>query len=120
METVGREPEWNPRTRRIDKLTDGPIGLGTRYQGEWIKGDPMTIEFVRFQRPTIWASVGRSRRLLANSEGQVSKTPGGARLVVRMELQPQGPLRLLRPVLSPVMRQREARNLRAIKAALER
>jgi uncharacterized protein YndB with AHSA1/START domain len=115
-----REPEWNPRTRRIQKLTDGPIGLGTRYRGEWIKGDPMTIEFVRFERPTTWTSVGRSRRLLANSEGQVSKTPGGARLVIRMELQPQGPLRLLLPVLGPTMRRREGRNVGAIKAALER
>jgi uncharacterized protein YndB with AHSA1/START domain len=115
-----REPEWNPRTRRIQKLTDGPIGLGTRYRGEWIKGDPMTIEFVRFEHPTTWASVGRSRRLLANSEGQVSKTPGGARLVIRMELQPQGPLRFLMPVLGPTMRRREGRNVGAIKAALER
>jgi hypothetical protein len=117
---LGREPEWNPRTRRIEKLTDGPIGLGTRYRGEWIKGDPMTIEFVRFQRPTTWASVGRSRRLVANSQGQVAKTPGGARLVIGMDLQPRGPLRLLLPVLDPIMRRREARNLRAIKAALER
>jgi hypothetical protein len=115
-----REPEWNPRTRRIEKLTDGPIGLGTRYLGEWIKGDPMTIEFVRFQRPTAWTSVGRSRRLVANSDGQVSKTPSGIRLTIRMELQPQGPLRFLMPVLGIVMRRREQRNLRAIKAALER
>jgi hypothetical protein len=80
----------------------------------------MTIEFVRFQRPMTWASVGRSRQLLATSEGQVSKTPGGARLVLRMELQPQGPIRFLMPILGPIMRRREARNLRAIKAALER
>jgi hypothetical protein len=115
-----REPEWNPRTRRIQKLTDGPIGLGTRYQGEWIRGDPMTIELVRFQRPTTWASVGRSRRLVATSQGQVAKRPGGARLVIRTELQPQGALRLLLPVLGPTMRRREHRNLQAIKAALER
>jgi uncharacterized protein YndB with AHSA1/START domain len=115
-----REPEWNPRTRRIEKLTDGPIGLGTRFQGEWIRGDPMTIELVRFERPTTWASVGRSRRLVATSDGQVSKTPSGARLTIRMELQPQGALRLLLPVLGPTMRRREHRNLRAIKAALER
>jgi hypothetical protein len=114
-----REPEWNPRTRWIQKLTEGPIGLGTRFRGEWIKGDPMTIEFVRFQRPTAWDSVGRSRRLVANSEGQVSQTPGGARLVIRMELQPRGALRLLRPALGPIMRRREHRNLRTIKAALE-
>jgi hypothetical protein len=116
---LGREPEWNPRTRRIEKLTEGPIGLGTRFEGEWIKGDPMTIEFVRFQRPTTWASVGRSRQLLATSEGQVFATPGGARLVLRMQLQPQGPLRFLMPMLGPIMRRREAGNLRAIKTALE-
>jgi uncharacterized protein YndB with AHSA1/START domain len=115
-----REPEWNPRTRRIEKLTDGPIGVGTRYQGEWIRGDPMTIELVRFQRPTTWASVGRSRRLVATSQGQVAKRPGGARLVIRTELQPQGALRFLLPVLGPIMRRREHRNLRAIKTALER
>jgi uncharacterized protein YndB with AHSA1/START domain len=117
---LSREPEWNPRTRWIEKLTDGPIGLGTRFRGEWIKGDPMTIELVRVERPTAWASVGRSRRLVANSEGQVSKTPGGARLVIRMELQPRGALRLLLPVLGPIMRRREHRNLRTIEAALER
>jgi hypothetical protein len=80
----------------------------------------MTIEFVRFQRPTTWTSTGRSRQLIANSEGQVSTTPGGARLIIRIELQPQGPLRLLLPVLGIVMRRREHRNLQAIKAALER
>jgi Polyketide cyclase / dehydrase and lipid transport len=117
---LSREPEWNPRTRRINKLTDGPIGLGTRYLGEWIKGDPMTIELVRFERPVAWASVGRSRRLVANSNGQVSTTPGGTRLVVRIQLRPQGALRLLLPVLGPIMRRREQRNLRAIKLALER
>ena len=117
---LSRELEWNPRTRRIQKLTDGPIGLGTRYQGEWIKGDPMTIEFVRFQRPTTWTSTGHSRQLVANSEGQVSATPGGTRLIIRMELQPQGALRLLMPVLGSTMRRREHRNLQAIKAALER
>jgi hypothetical protein len=64
-------------------------------------------EFVRFERPTAWASVGRSRRLVANSNGQVSTTPGGTRLVVRIELRPQGALRLLLPVLGPIMRRRE-------------
>lgn len=117
---LGREPEWNPRTRRIDKLTDGPIGLGTRYAGEWVKGDPMTIEFVRFQPPTSWATVGRSRRLIASSQGWVTTRPGGARLVLRTRLQPRGALRLLLPVLGPIMRQREQRNLLAIKAVLER
>jgi hypothetical protein len=40
----------------------------------------MTIEFVRFQRPASWASVARSRQLLASSEGQVWKTPSITRV----------------------------------------
>jgi hypothetical protein len=36
---LSREPEWNPKTRRIEQVTGGPIGLGTRYEGEWVKGD---------------------------------------------------------------------------------
>jgi len=32
----------------VEKLTEGPIGPGTRFEGEWIKGNPMVIEYVRF------------------------------------------------------------------------
>jgi hypothetical protein len=27
-----REHEWNPKTRRVEKLTGGPIGAGTRFK----------------------------------------------------------------------------------------
>jgi hypothetical protein len=60
---ITKEVEWNPRTRRVEKLTPGPIGLGTRFGAEWIKGNPAVVEYVRFERPMAWASVARSRRL---------------------------------------------------------
>jgi hypothetical protein len=114
-----REPEWNPRTRRVEKLTEGPVGLGTRFEGEWIKGSPMVIEYVRFDPPTGWASVGRSTRLEARSEGRVSATEDGARLVVRMDLRPRGLLALVLPIMQRTMHHREGRNLARIKAILE-
>jgi hypothetical protein len=114
-----REPDWNPRTRRVDKLTEGPISLGTRFEGEWIKGNPMVIEYVRFERPTLWASVGRSPRLDATSEGRVSATPDGAHLTIRMDLRPRGLLTLLLPLMRRSMHRREDRNLATIKAILE-
>ena len=52
-----REHEWNPKTRRVEKLTGGPIGPGTRFEAEFLKGDPMTIEVVRFERPRAWETV---------------------------------------------------------------
>jgi hypothetical protein len=114
-----REPEWNPKARRVEKLTDGPIGLGTRYEAEFLKDSPTTIEFVRYERPVAWESVGRSRRLDAKSEGRVSATEHGARLVMRMELRLKGTLRLLLPILGRFMHKQQERNLAAIKAALE-
>jgi Polyketide cyclase / dehydrase and lipid transport len=115
---IVREPEWNPRTRRVEQLTQGPIGLGTRFEGEWIKGNPMIIEYVHFERPTQWASVGHSTRLDAKSEGRVSATRNGAHLIVRMELQPRGLLILLLPLMRRTMHRREDRNLTTIKAIL--
>jgi hypothetical protein len=113
------EPEWNPKAKRVEKVTDGPTGLGTRYEAEFLQGNPMTIELVRFDRPVAWESVGRSRRLDARGEGRVSATEQGARLVMRMQLQPKGTLRLLRPVLGRFRQKQEERNLAAIKEALE-
>jgi Polyketide cyclase / dehydrase and lipid transport len=117
---IGRELEWNPRTRRVVKLTDGPIGAGTRWEGEWVAGDPMLIDYVAFDRPTSWRSIGRSRGLLVVSEGRVEAAGDGTRLTLRFELEPHGRLRLLAPLLGRIMRRRERQNAAAIKARLER
>ena len=117
---ISREFEWDPRTRRVAKLTDGPIGAGTRWEGEWVAGDPMLIDYVAFERPTSWRSIGRSSGLLVVSEGRVERARDGARLTVRVELEPRGRLRLIAPLLGRIMRRRERKHLGAIKERLER
>ena len=42
------EIEWNPAMRRVAKITDGPVGAGTRYEMEFLPGRPMVAECVRF------------------------------------------------------------------------
>ena len=116
---IAREPEWNPHTRYAEKLTDGPVREGTRYKAEWVEGDPMIVEYVEVDRPRSWLTTGRSRRLVTRGEGHVVPTEGGARLDIKMVLQPRGLMTAISPVLGRVMRRREQENLRAIKAALE-
>jgi Polyketide cyclase / dehydrase and lipid transport len=116
---ISREFEWNPRTKRIVKLTDGPVAVGTRWEGQRIAGDPMFIDFVAFDRPKSWRSTGRSRGLLVGSEGHVDPTPDGARLTLHVELAPQGRLRLIAPLLGRIMRGPERQNVVAIKERLE-
>jgi uncharacterized protein YndB with AHSA1/START domain len=117
---IEREPEWNPKASRAEKLTDGPVGLGTRFAAEFMKGDAMTIEYVRFERPLAWETLGRSDRLDVKGEGRVTATERGVHLVMRMELRPKGALRLLLPILGRFMHRQQARNLNAIKQELER
>ena len=48
------ELEWNPKCLVMEKLTDGPVGLGTKYRAKW-KGSPyVELEMVAFERPHTW------------------------------------------------------------------
>jgi uncharacterized protein YndB with AHSA1/START domain len=116
---ITKELEWNPRTRRVEKLTSGPIGPGTRFGAEWIKGNPAIVEYVTFEHPTAWTSIARSRRLDAKGEGRISPTEHGSRVVIRTQLRPKGLLALLFPVMRRTMHQREDQNLERVKAILE-
>jgi hypothetical protein len=116
---LAREHEWNPKLRRAKKLTVDPIGSGTRFQAEFLKGDEMLIEYVGYDRPRTWESVGRSRRLEARTYGHVAAIESGARLTMRMELRPRGLPRFLLPLIARYMHRQRERNLASIKAQLE-
>lgn len=114
------EPEWNPMMKRVVKLTDTGIGVGTRYSTEFAKGPAMVIECVGYERPSGWSFTGDSRALKAASEGRVVPTPAGAHLVMRMELEPHGLLGLATPLLRRRITPMFRRDVDNIKARLER
>ena len=56
------EPRYNAQMRRADKISEGPIGLGTQYRAEVVSGRqvvPMVIECTGFERPRMLASMTR-------------------------------------------------------------
>jgi hypothetical protein len=87
--------------RLSDELTDGAIGVGTRYATEFVKAPSMVMEYVRYERPTTCSMVGQPMALTAGGGGQVEPTPLGAHLVMRMELEPRGPAPAGRQSLAP-------------------
>ena len=116
---VLREPEWNPKLLEVEKLTAGPIGLGTRFRIRLDGVGWSTTENIVFQRPSFWAATSASRLLDVRFEGEVTPAGRGARLAVRTLLLPHGVLRLAQPILRRIMRQQWEHHLRAIKARLE-
>ncbi len=113
------EPEWNVKMKAIEKLTDGPVGVGTRYRMEFTWGPAVIGECVRFERPTVWELIGRSRVLTSGWRGRVVPSGDGAHLALRMEIQLRGFLGFAAPVLRRRMRPELERDIATIKATLE-
>jgi hypothetical protein len=72
------EIEWNPAMRRVAKITDGPVGAGTRYEMEFLLGRPIVAECVRFDPPACWAVDGSGNGIRSSFTGQVTPVPAGA------------------------------------------
>ncbi len=36
------ELEWNPKVEVMEKITDGPVGLGTKFRAKWTKSKLVT------------------------------------------------------------------------------
>jgi hypothetical protein len=116
----GREPEWNPMMKACKKITGGSLGVGSRYAAEFVKGPPMVMECVGYERPSAWSLIGNSSALTAGGGGRVLPAADGSHLSIRMELEPHGLLRLAAPLLRRRMKPMLGRDLANIKSVLER
>ena len=113
------EIEWNPAMRRVAKITDGPVGVGTRYEMQFLPGRPVVAECVRFDPPACWTVDGSGNGLRSSFTGRVTAVPAGARLEFRMEIQTYWLLRAALPLLRRRMPRDLARDIALIKARLE-
>jgi uncharacterized protein YndB with AHSA1/START domain len=113
------ELEWNIRMKRIEKLTDGPVGVGARYRMEFTQGPPAISECVRFDRPGLWEHTGGSKIISSGLTGRVVPESDGSHLLLRMQIQLRGPLRLALPLVRRRMQRELERDVVTIKARLE-
>jgi uncharacterized protein YndB with AHSA1/START domain len=113
------EPRWNPHMERCENLTKGPVGVGTRFSMV-IADKAMIGECVRFDRPNTWAVVGEMPMGKAGLEGRVIPTARGARLAMRMWIEPRGLAGLAAPLIRFRLKAAWRRDLANIKSILER
>jgi hypothetical protein len=72
------ELRWNPKVKYIEKLTDGPVGVGTRFRARWANSGPTTVEVVRFDRPRLWETNTEARGMVIRFQGTVTDVAQGA------------------------------------------
>ena len=113
------ELEWNPDAQSMEKKTDGPINVGTKFLAKWKQSQLIEVECTRFDRPHGWAySNGGALSVVFD----VTLTPQGTGtlLAAHFDARPHGLLKLFFPVLLQMLKRAEKRNMRDIKNALEK
>jgi uncharacterized protein YndB with AHSA1/START domain len=114
------ELEWNPTAVSVEKITDGPVGLGTKFLAQW-KGAPVTLEVecIEYDRPRRWVSANGGP-VAVNVTGTVEAEGDASRLTFEFDARPSGWFRLVFPFFMLMMRKQEKANMTLLRAALER
>jgi uncharacterized protein YndB with AHSA1/START domain len=106
------EPRYNPNMRRVEKVSDGQIGVGTRFAAETAsRGRPidMVIEFTGFERPRLIEESVHMSSMDLQGRLTFDAIPEGTRMRWAWDLTPRGLLTVMRPLVARIgRRQQEA------------
>lgn len=116
------EPRYNPRIVRVEKLSEGPVGKGTRFvavpKGTGAKGT-MTLEVLEYDRPHLLHNVVRSSYMQVGGTLTFENADGGTRLRWDWEMSLAGPTRIFSPLLALIGPGWERRNWVGLKQYME-
>jgi len=120
LSDIRNELEWNPGVESVEKLSDGPVGLGTKFLAKWKAAPkPVEVELIAFDRPRGWTGhnggpfeVTLTCRLEPGQDGTTLHTA--------FDVQAHGVFRVIFPIFLRKIRKEEAANMSYIKEALER
>lgn len=116
------EPKYNPRILRAEKVTEGPLGPGSRFVAEpksmGAKG-AMTLEVLEYERPHRLHNLVRSSYLQVDGTVIFEEVADATRLTWDWDMDLVGPLRLLTPLLAAIGPRWERRNWVGLKDYVE-
>ena len=113
---------YNPGMVDSVKLTDGPIGVGTRFRATMrTRGRPVhfTTECTAFDRPRRIATRSVMAGSVAEGEVRCDPIPGGTLFSWDWEVTVGGPARLAGPLVGVIGRRQERRIWAGLKRLLE-
>jgi hypothetical protein len=107
LSDLRNELEWNPdQCQFVEKLTDGPVGQGTKYRAKW-KGSPrIEVEYVHFERPHSWQAHSDGS-METNFKCTIAPHADGAKVETELELIPHGLFKLAFPVFRLIFTKHE-------------
>jgi carbon monoxide dehydrogenase subunit G len=113
------EPHWLPGAERVEKTSDGPVGLGTTYEGTYARAGRVELTLVTFERPTAVTFRAHAKIVDFDDAVKLSEEDGKTRLNATMTAQPRGVMKLFGPLMAKTLRRQFEGNWVHLKEALE-
>jgi polyketide cyclase/dehydrase/lipid transport protein len=116
------EPKYNPQMTSAEMVTQGPIGLGSKFHSVMTgvgRGAVMTIELTEFDRPrrlgsaTHLSSMDINGTLLFEAQGQ------GTKMTWIWNIEPRGFYKLIGPIMRRFGERQELANWTGMKKVME-
>ena len=115
------EPEYNPDMTLAEMVTQGPIGVGSKFHCVMTgaRAADMTIEYTEFDRPRRLASTAHMSSMDIN--GTLLFEPQGQSTKMKWlwNIEPRGFMKLLGPIVRRMGERQELANWTAMKKVLE-
>ena len=112
------ELKWNPDVQFMDKLTEGPIGFGTRFKAKWHLSDTIEVEITHYERPDYITFVNGGP-LEVTLDLNLMATDGSTELKTKFIATPRGFLRAIFPIIKRKLKSQEKENMVNLKKSLE-
>jgi carbon monoxide dehydrogenase subunit G len=114
------EPGWLPGARSVTMTSDGDVGRGSTFVGEYERAGRVDLEIAEFERPSRVTFRARAKIVRFDDAVQLAPVDGGTRVDPQMTAEPQGLMRLAGPLMGRTMRKQFASNWDHLRRALER
>ena len=115
----GNEVHWNPDCVSMQQLTEGPVGVGTRFRAKWKQGPAVVSECTQFERPRTWQYENGGPISVVLTVTLEPSPTGGSRMTSHGEWTPHGWFRLVFPMFIRMMRRAERGVVENARLALE-
>jgi uncharacterized protein YndB with AHSA1/START domain len=112
------ELQWNPKCEVMEKITDGPVGQGTKYRAKWKSSPHVEVEIVEYDRPRSWTA-HNGGPIEVTFTCRLEPVEQGTLLHAEFEPRPHGWFRLIFPIFLLVIRREEKANMIHLRDALE-